>query len=284
MSRQGTHSTVEAAEPRHQPVTWRALIPRQRVHDNTMSVSVRNPHSVLAALEARPQDVLEIRLPTRSPQPAWQRVSEAAAAAGVPVRIARSGGGPGRRSRESVEGRTGGAEATLRDKEPVDVRDLFASPETGRGVWLALDQVQDPHNLGAIFRTAAFFGVRGIVITRHKSAPVTGTVYDVASGGVEAVPFAVESNLRQALDSAKQAGLWVLGTSEHARESLWTADVERRWLLVVGNEESGLRRLTQESCDNVYSIPASGPVGSLNVSVATGVAVSILTRPVETGR
>lgn len=241
-------------------------------------LTLRNPHSALAAIETRPADVVEVRLSRRSPQPAWQQVVERAKAAGAPVRISAGGDDSSRRrSKDDKEGRTGSAEATVREREPVALADLFAT-DSPRGLWLALDQVQDPHNIGAIFRTAAFFGVRGIVLTRHKSAPMSAVVYDVASGGAEHVPFAIETNLRQCLDIAKDAGLWVLGASEHARQTLWELDRDRRWLLVLGNEEQGMRRLTEETCDEMFRIPALGAIGSLNVSVAAGVAIGVLTR------
>jgi 23S rRNA (guanosine2251-2'-O)-methyltransferase len=144
-------------------------------------------------------------------------------------------------------------------------------------LWLALDQLQDPHNVGAVFRTAAFFGVRGIVVTRDRSAPLSAAVYDVGSGGLEYVPFSVQTNLARAIEAAKQSGVWVLGTSERAGKDVSQIDRDRRWLLVVGNEERGLRRLTLDHCDEVCRLTPRGPIGSLNVSVATGVLVAALT-------
>ena len=137
---------------------------------------------------------------------------------------------------------------------------------------MALDSLQDPQNLGAIFRAAAFFGIRGIIMTTERSAPMTATVYDIAAGGVEHVPMVQAINLKQALEKAKEAGLWILGTSEHAKETLSSVARDRPWLVVVGNEEKGMRRLTEESCDVICAIPPAGDgVTSLNVSVATGI-------------
>jgi 23S rRNA (guanosine2251-2'-O)-methyltransferase len=242
------------------------------------TVTLKNPHSVLAAMETRPQDVLEVRLARRSPQDAWGRVVEKAREVGVAVRIAPPERGPSRKRNEDKEGRAGSADAVVRERQPVDLRDLFAVNQQAPGIWLALDQIQDPHNIGAIFRTAAFFGIRGIVMTKHKSAPLTAVACDVSSGGVEHVPFALETNLRQSMEAAKKAGLWVLGTSEHAERPLWDVDRDRNWLVVLGNEESGLRRLTQETCDELCAIPAHGAIGSLNVSVAAGLVMGALTR------
>ena len=147
-------------------------------------------------------------------------------------------------------------------------------------MWLALDSLQDPQNVGAIFRAASFFGVRGIILTTERSAPMTATVYDVAAGGAEFVPFCQTINLQRAFEKAKENDLWTLGTSEHAKESLSNTKLDRNWLIVVGNEEKGLRRLTEESCDMMVTIPgahannAKNGVTSLNVSVASGIVIS----------
>ncbi len=241
-------------------------------------LKLKNPHSVLAALQQRSRDVLEVRIPRRA-SAAWQSVGELAARQGIPVGEAApppKHSAKGNRSAKS--GREGGGEATVRERAACDIRDLLqqAPADQDRALYLALDQIQDPHNVGAIFRTAAFFGVRGIILTRHKSAPLTNVAYDVASGGVEYVPHACVTNLQQSIELAKQRNLWVLGSSEHAETRLDQVDRMRSWLVIVGNEESGLRRLTQACCDEVCRIPGGGSVGSLNVSVATGVLLSAL--------
>ncbi len=246
-----------------------------------MSIHLKNPHSILAALAARAQDVLEIQLPER-PAASWQEVAAAADQIGVKLRV---GGrdqprrGPrGKKPNES--GRRDGPGATVKERPSLSLDTLLASP--GRdlrqgSLFLALDTVQDPQNLGAIFRTAAFFGVAGMILTRDRSAPLSAVVYDVASGGLEHVPFSLQTNLSRALDEARDRGLWILGTSEHADTSLESLEPDRPWLLVLGNEESGLRRLTLEKCDVVCRIPCSGPLPSLNVSAAAGIFIQKLT-------
>ncbi len=254
-----------------------------------MSLELRNAHSVLAALRARPADVEEVVLPQR-PAGAWRAIADLAADAGVPTRLApspgdRPEGARGRRDPAPKLGREGAACAIVAERAPVAIETLLARP-TGDapGLWLALDSIQDPRNVGAIFRSAAFFGVRGVVLGEHRAAALTAVAYDTASGGLESVPFAVEINLRRALTAAKDAGLWILGTSEHATQSVASVPRDRDWLLVVGSEERGLRRLTLEACDALCMIPAPptpragdpAVVRSLNVSVATGVALAIL--------
>src|SRR5262249_5246855 len=150
-----------------------------------MSIELRNPHSVLAALEMRPRDVLEVRIHGYEASGAWDDVAEAARRHGIPVRQGVTRSEHSRRSPKSESaksGRTGAAEATIREHSGIELQQLFGSQEVksdNRGLWLALDQLQDPHNVGAVFRSAAFFGVRGIVLTRDRSAPLNGTVYDV---------------------------------------------------------------------------------------------------------
>lgn len=247
---------------------------------------IRNPHSVLAALEARPQDVTEIILPSgagrTNPGDAWDQVAKIARSRGI--KIGTGAGKPADRDRdrervEQKDGRTGVAEAVIREREGISVEELFEGAqerEGGKGLWLALDCLQDPHNVGAIFRTAAFFGVQGILITQERSAPLTQTVYDIACGGMESIPFTIQTNLQRGFEKAKDAGLWILGTSEHARDDLSKIERDRPWLLVIGNEEKGMRRLTEEACDVLCKITPKGDVKSLNASVAASIFISRL--------
>ncbi|GAB4317704.1 MAG: hypothetical protein Kow0059_10890 [Candidatus Sumerlaeia bacterium] len=259
-----------------------------------MPIRLTNPHSILAVLERRPQDIHWIAVPRGGGSHAWKRAAERAIELSIRVLSSETeltgatraagpaGKGKGRAAPKS--GREGGGVAEVRERSPVSLEELFRGAEAGGeepagtyGLWLALDCVQDPHNLGAIFRTAAFFGVRGIVLPADRTAPLNDTVYDVASGGVEFVPFAVTPNLRRALDEARKSGLWVLGSSEHAEIDLNAVDRDRPWILVLGNEELGLRRLTQDACDVICRITPRGAVGSLNVSVAAGIFMAALT-------
>ena len=249
---------------------------------------IKNPHSILAALKMRPKDVLEISLPKDKIDDVWDEIEALAdrnrirvgsgGPSGPSRQDSRRAGGANRVEPKSGGGRESGHGAMIKAKPPSSVEVLFSGvTESMRGVWLALDSLQDPQNIGAIFRSAAFFGVKGIVLTTERSAPITNTVYDIASGGVEAIPFVQVINLQRAFEKAKDAGLWILGTSEHAKESVKKLKNDRPWLLVMGNEEKGLRRLTEESCDMMCTIPNAGAgVSSLNVSVATGILLSHL--------
>lgn len=242
---------------------------------NTMKLT--NPHAVLAALECRPREILEVHAGPAKANEAWKRVIDLAKGQGIPVRnpLPQQAGS---RRRDADGGRVGNTYAVVRERSGVSLERLFAVPEP-RGLWLALDHLQDPHNVGAIFRSAAFFGIRGIITTVDRSAPLSATVYDVSSGGLEYVPFVLQTNLARAIEVAKESGLWVLGTSEHAEASVYSVDRDRKWLLVLGNEEKGIRQLTEKRCDEVCGIPCPGRIGSLNVSVAAGVLMSALTLP-----
>ena len=247
---------------------------------------IKNPHSILAALKARPKDVLEVNLPRDKKDEVWEEIEalaqknkiRAGASVATASRPDSRRGGSSQRPEPKFGGRESSHGAMIRQKPPTSLEVLFSGiDENTRGVWLALDSLQDPQNIGAIFRSAAFFGIKGIILTSERSAPMTSTVYDIASGGVDAMPYVSVINLQRAFEKAKDAGLWILGTSEHAKESVKTLKRDRPWLLVMGNEEKGLRRLTEESCDMMCTIPGVGDgVTSLNVSVATGILLSYL--------
>jgi len=141
-----------------------------------------------------------------------------------------------------------------------------------------LDRVSDPHNVGAVLRSAAVFGALGVILPEHGAPPVTGTLAKAASGALEHVPLLRVVNLARAIDRLKPAGFWCLGLDEAAERSLPELHLSGRVALVLGAEGGGMRRLTRERCDILASLPASGPIRSLNVSNAAAVALYELTR------
>lgn len=243
---------------------------------------LKNPHSILAALETRPGDVDSVRFPLGDAGEVWARIKTIASKNSVRMEESGFGKKPDSKGSRPVApqdqaGREAMGEARVRERPPLSLEEVLDNaPGEGYGLWLALDQVQDPQNLGSIFRTAAFFGVRGVLLCQDRAAALTPVVYDVACGGVEHIPFAQVANLQRAIERAKEREMWVLGTSEHAKDSLFAQTKDRHWLLMLGNEEKGLRRLTLERCDLLCSIPCQGDVTSLNVSVAAGIAISRL--------
>lgn len=247
-------------------------------------LQLRNPHAVLEALKARPKDVLDIKFDASSERgleglgETWKEVFNLTKEKGIKVSFGASKHGDRSRPAEDRNpgDRESGAIANVREKESVLLSELFQKDDEEYGIWLALDCVQDPRNVGAIFRSASFFGVKGILLTEERSAPLTSLVYDVSTGGIEHMPFAIETNLSRAIEAAKEADVWVLGTSEHAKEDLKTVKLDRNWLIVFGNEEKGMRRLTQENCDVLVSVAPLGKTTSLNVSNAVAAVLSTL--------
>ncbi len=138
---------------------------------------------------------------------------------------------------------------------------------------LVLDGVQDPQNLGACLRTAAAAGVDGVILPRKKGCPITATVMRVAAGGISHLSIFEESNWNRVMTTLKNNGLWIVGTDENAENDIYSTDLARPVALVLGAEDKGLSRLTRKQCDQVVRIPAVGGIHSLNVSVATGIAL-----------
>lgn len=141
----------------------------------------------------------------------------------------------------------------------------------GTALFLVLDNVQDPHNLGACLRTADATGVQGVIITKDNATGITPTVCKVASGAAETVPVYQVTNLSRTLRWLKDQGIWVMGAAGEASQMAYQADFTVPLALVVGAEEKGMRRLTREQCDVLVKLPMLGQVDSLNLSVATGV-------------
>jgi 23S rRNA (guanosine2251-2'-O)-methyltransferase len=142
---------------------------------------------------------------------------------------------------------------------------------TETAFFLVLDNVQDPHNLGACLRTADATGVHGVIITKDNATGITPTVCKVACGAAETVPVYIVTNLARTLRWLKDQGIWVMGAAGETQQSLYQTDLTMPVALVIGAEEKGLRRLTKEQCDSLLFIPMLGQVESLNLSVAAGV-------------
>jgi 23S rRNA (guanosine2251-2'-O)-methyltransferase len=138
---------------------------------------------------------------------------------------------------------------------------------------LVLDQITDPRNVGAILRSAAAFGVDGVIAQDRHAPPESGTLARAASGGLDVVPLIRVGNLARALEQMKEAGVWLHGLDSDAAESLGAQPTPARLALVLGAEDSGLRRLTREACDALLRLPTQPPIASLNVSNAAAIAI-----------
>ncbi len=139
------------------------------------------------------------------------------------------------------------------------------------GLLLVLDGIQDPHNLGALIRTAACAGAHGVIIPKDRAVGVTATVEKTSAGAIETVPVARVANIAQTLDELKRDGFWIFGAAGDAPQSLYRQDLTGHVALVIGGEGEGIRPLVRKKCDVLVAIPLKGGVASLNASVAGGI-------------
>ncbi|HEY8119218.1 MAG TPA: 23S rRNA (guanosine(2251)-2'-O)-methyltransferase RlmB [Methylophilaceae bacterium] len=154
-----------------------------------------------------------------------------------------------------------------------DIHDILESELTEPPFFLILDGVEDPHNLGACLRVADAMGVHAVIAPKDRAVGLNATVRKVACGAAETVPFIAVTNLARTMRELKDAGVFVVGTSAEASQNLFSTKLAGPIALVLGAEGSGLRRLTEETCDALVSIPMFGSVESLNVSVASGICL-----------
>ena len=154
----------------------------------------------------------------------------------------------------------------------VDIEDLLEElTEPAR--LLVLDGIQDPHNLGACLRVADAFGVHAVIAPKDRAVGMTATVYKVASGAADTVPYIAVTNLARTLQQLKDHGIWVFGTAEDAEYDLARFQIKGPVAWVFGSEGKGMRRLTRESCDQLVRIPMLGGIESLNVAVSAGICL-----------
>jgi len=149
----------------------------------------------------------------------------------------------------------------------------FLDALVGTPFILILDNIQDPHNLGACLRSADAAGVHLVIVPRDKSAPLNGAARKVACGAADTLPLVRVTNLARVMKMLRDRGIWIYGAAGEATRSIHETDLSGPLALVLGGEGRGLRRLTREHCDGLITIPMAGSVGSLNVSVAAGICL-----------
>jgi 23S rRNA (guanosine2251-2'-O)-methyltransferase len=167
-----------------------------------------------------------------------------------------------------------GVLAVVRERQFLGIEDLMEPKQDGQHrFFLALDGIEDPHNLGALLRTADGAGVDGVILPERRSAPITGTVAKTSAGASEHVRVARVTNLVRSLEQLKQRNVWVLGLDERGTPDYTDFDYKTDCVLVLGREGAGLHDLVKKTCDHLLRIPMLGQVSSLNVSVAGAVVM-----------
>ena len=174
--------------------------------------------------------------------------------------------------KESETGRHQGVIAFTTDYEYFDLDDIIEAKKSEKGGFIILcDGIEDVHNLGSIIRVAECAGADGVVIPKAGGAPVNESVIRISAGAAEHMKVARVANLNQAIEKLQKSGYWVYAL-EAGGEDIYAEDLSGNVALVVGGEDSGVKRLTKEKCDKILSLPLQGKVNSLNASVALGIA------------
>ena len=163
-------------------------------------------------------------------------------------------------------------------REALDIEDILAghsqpNAQAADQLLVLLDGIEDPHNVGAIVRTALAAGAAGLIIPERRAAGLTDTVARVSAGALAHLPVARVKNLARSMEQLKEAGFWLIGLDERAEKSYTEVDYKGRIAIVMGSEGTGLHELVRKRCDFLVSIPTTGPVRSLNVSVAASVVL-----------
>lgn len=229
-------------------------------------------HAVNARLRHAPQTIKELYVEASRRDKRMQTFIEQAQAAKVAVRPVPSERLDGLARGTRHQGVVALAEANILAIDVEEVMDVLE--DQGRpALFLLLDGVTDPHNLGACLRTADAAGVHAVIAPRDKAVGLNSTVQRVACGAAETVPYIMVTNLARTMRQLKERDVWLVGTDDQATASIHSVDARRSMGWVMGAEGEGMRRLTRETCDELVNIPMLGSVESLNVSVASAVCL-----------
>lgn len=171
-----------------------------------------------------------------------------------------------------VSGQHQGVVAQVAAYEYAELEDLFQKAEDRdeQPFLIVLDEIEDPHNLGSIMRTADAVGAHGIIIPKRRAVGLTTTVAKASTGAIEHIPVVKVTNLSRTLEELKERGVWIVGTDASGRQDYRSLDGNMPLALVIGSEGKGMGRLVKEKCDFLIRLPMAGKVTSLNASVAAG--------------
>lgn len=249
-------------------------MPHRHKSERSRTNEIFGVNPVLEALRAKRRPIREITIANGAKDTRLAQLIELARAEHIPVHYA---------PRQHLDRATGnavhqGVIARIAAAEYIDADELLELiDELGRNgtppLVVVLDGVEDPHNLGAILRTAECAGVNGVFVPERRAVGLTETVGKASAGAIEYVPVARATNISRLIDQLKERNLWVVGTAADASTDYSGWDWTRPSAIVMGSEGSGLHRLVREHCDALVRIPVLGHIDSLNVSVATGIIV-----------
>jgi 23S rRNA (guanosine2251-2'-O)-methyltransferase len=231
-------------------------------------------HSVEEALEARGRGFEYVAVLSGRGDARIQKIAELCRKAGVPVRAMP-------RDQLTRLARTAGHQgvvAVTAEKKYADLDDLLTQKRGQYGFLAVLDGIEDPHNLGAIIRTAEAAGVDGLIIPERRATGVTATVVKASAGGSEYLPIAKVTNISRTLEELKDHNIWTVGLDERGQKSYDELDYKMDCAIVLGAEGHGLHEQIRKKCDFLVSIPMLGKIASLNVSVAAGVVMYEIAR------
>jgi len=223
-------------------------------------------HAVTAALNAPRRKLVRLY----ATEAAAERLGEPIKRRGVEMRVATAEEIAARLPRDAVH------QGLLLEAEPLEPLDISELPE--KGLVVVLDQITDPHNVGAILRTSAAFAVDALITTERHSPELSGALAKAASGGLEHVPVCSVVNLARALEELGDQGYWRVGLDSEGPVVFGATAPPRPLALVLGAEDKGLRRLTRENCDELARLDLPGAIKSLNVSNACAIALALATR------
>ena len=228
-------------------------------------------NAVAAAIEHDADNVREVLLEAGAKNPRIGELETQARRVGIDVR---------RVNQQALDGVAGGVRhqgaaaryAAVKTWDEHELEGLIEAAQ-GKALILVLDGVQDPHNLGACLRSAAAAGATAVIIPKDKAVQINATVRKTSAGAADTIPVISATNLARCLRDLQKLGVWIYGLAGEADALLYAIDLRGNVALVMGGEGDGLRRLTREHCDQLVKIPMPGEFESLNVSVATGVAL-----------
>jgi len=226
-------------------------------------------HGINAVLEAlRAGRVEKVCIERGQTNPRLREIMDLSRQAGIPVSVEEKAW----LDRKSGGGRHQGALCYLAEMPVLGVNEIVEQAGSP-GLLLVLDGIEDPHNLGAILRSAEVAGVDGVFIPQRRSAPLSAAAVRASAGASAHLKVARSGNTARLIEQLKAAGYWIAGIDAASDKRLWQLDLTGPTVLVLGSEGSGLHRLVKEKCDFLASIPMRGRVSSYNVSVAAGIAL-----------